>query len=126
MIIIQKNNARKIPIERSWIKILQNNSKCLYLNEKKMLMRYCSVCYRSSPEVFCKKGVLTNFTKFTGENLCQSLLFNKVAALRSATLLKKRLWHKCFPLNFARFLWTSNISGGCFCFRRNTKHTKRW
>ena len=34
------------------------------------------------PEVFCKKGVLRNFTKFTGKHLCQSLLFNKVAALR--------------------------------------------
>ena len=32
-------------------------------------------------EVFCKKGVLTNFTKFTGKHLCQSLFFNKVAGL---------------------------------------------
>ena len=36
--------------------------------------------YRSSrPEVFCKKGVLRNFTNFTGKDLCQSLFFNKVA-----------------------------------------------
>ena len=26
--------------------------------------------------------------------------------LRPATLLKKRLWHKCFPVNFAKFLRT--------------------
>ena len=26
-----------------------------------------------------RKGVLTNFTKFTGKDLCQSLFFNKVA-----------------------------------------------
>ena len=40
--------------------------------------RYCSVCYRSSrPEVFCKKGVLRNFAKFTGKHLCQSLFFKK-------------------------------------------------
>ena len=34
--------------------------------------------------------------------------------LRSATLLKKRLWHKCFPVNFAKFLRTpllQNTSG---------------
>ena len=31
------------------------------------------------PEVFCKKGVLRNFTKFTGKHLCQRLFFNKVA-----------------------------------------------
>ena len=59
---------------------------------------------RSSPEVFCKKGVLRNFTKFTGKHLCQSLFFNKVAGLRPAFLLKKRLWHICFPVNFVKFL----------------------
>ena len=32
--------------------------------------------------------------------------FNKVASLRSTTLLKKRLWHRCFPVNFVRFLRT--------------------
>ena len=31
------------------------------------------------PEVFCKKGILRNFTEFTGKYLCQSLFFNKVA-----------------------------------------------
>ena len=35
----------------------------------------------SRPEVFCKKGVLRNFTKFTGKHLRQSLFFNKVAGL---------------------------------------------
>ena len=36
--------------------------------------------FRSSrPRVFCKKGVLRNFTKFTGKHLCQRLFFNKVA-----------------------------------------------
>ena len=60
--------------------------------------------HRSSrPEVFCRKGVLRNFTKFTGKHLCQSLLFNKVAGLRPATLLKRRLWHRCFPVNFTKF-----------------------
>ena len=34
--------------------------------------------FRSSrPEVFSKKGVLRNFTKFTGKHLCQSLFFKK-------------------------------------------------
>ena len=44
--------------------------------------------YRSSRlEMFCEKDVLRNFTKF-----------------RPATLLKKRFWHRCFPVNFAKFL----------------------
>ena len=48
-----------------------------------------------------KKGALRNFTKFTG------LFFSKVAGLRPATLLKKRSWHRCFPVNFVKFLRTS-------------------
>ena len=35
-------------------------------------------------ELFRKKGVLRNFTKFTGKHLCQGLFFNKVAGLRQA------------------------------------------
>ena len=57
-------------------------------------------------EVFYRKGVLRNFAKLIGKHLCQSLFFNKVAGLRPATLLKKRLWHRCFPMNFAKFLRT--------------------
>ena len=38
--------------------------------------------YRSSrPEVFCKKGVLGNFTKFTGKHLCQRFFFKKKESL---------------------------------------------
>ena len=51
-----------------------------------------------------KKGVLTNSVKFKGKHLPQSLFLNKVAGLRLATLLKKRLWHRCFPVNLAKFL----------------------
>ena len=57
--------------------------------------------------VFCKKVVLKNFAKFRGKHLCQSLFFNKVAGLKPATLLKKRLWHRCFPVNFTKFLRTT-------------------
>ena len=53
-----------------------------------------------------KKGVVRNFTKFTGKHLCLSLFFIKAAGLRPATLLKKRLWHGCFPVNFVKFLRT--------------------
>ena len=61
--------------------------------------------WRSSrTDVFCEKGVLRNFTKFTGKHLFQSLFFNKVAGLRPATLLKMWLWHRCFPVIFVKFL----------------------
>ena len=93
-------------METSWIIILQNNSKCLLLNDK-CHTRYCLVCYKSSHrEVFCKKVVLRNFAKLTGKHLCQRLFFNKIAGLKSATLFKKRLWHRCFLVNFAKSLRT--------------------
>ena len=64
------------------------------------------IIQKQPPEVFCEKGVPTNLTKFTGKHLCQSLFFNKVPGSRPATLLKKRIWHWCFPVNFAKFLRT--------------------
>ena len=61
------------------------------------------------------RGVLRNFAKFTGKQLCQSLFFNKVAGrLRPTTLLKKRLWHRCFPVNFEKFLRTPFLTERCF------------
>ena len=64
--------------------------------------------YRSSrPEVFCKRGVLRKFAKFTGKQLCQRLLF------RPTTLLKKSLCHKCFPMNWV-YLLLQNTSGGLY------------
>ena len=67
--------------------------------------------FRSSrSEVYCKKGVLKNFAKFTGKHLSQSLFLNKVAGLRPATLLKKRLWHRCFLVNFTKFLRTTFLT----------------
>ena len=75
--------------------------------------------FRSSrSELFCKKGFLKNFAKFTGKHVCQSLFFNRVADLRPATLFKKRLWYRRFSVNFAKFLKTPIFiehSGGCFC-----------
>ena len=62
---------------------------------------------------FLKKGFLKNFVKFI-KHLGQSLFFNKVTDLRPATLLKKRLWHRCFLMSVVKFLRTpflQNTSG---------------
>ena len=57
-------------------------------------------------ELFCKKGVLRNFAKFTGKHLRQSLLFNKVVGLRH--------------LSYRRTLFLLSNSGGCF--QKNILH----
>ena len=38
-------------------------------------------------------------TIYTGKHLCQNLFFKT----GPATLFKKRLWHRCFPVDFAKF-----------------------
>ena len=83
---------------QTWITRSESGSllSSKYLKRKLKMIFENFVTHRSSrPEVFCKKDVLRNFTKFTGKHLCQSLF-----------LLKKRLWYRCFPVNFAKFLRT--------------------
>ena len=92
--------ALKIRVFVSVSNVVQPNKRIWVIRESGD-----SHIFRSSRlGVFCRKGVLRNFSKFTGKHLCQSLFFNKVAGLRPATLLKKRLWHRCFLANFAKFL----------------------
>ena len=85
------------------------------LTEKRHLIYYFDLAYRSSHQrCSMKKGVLRNFPKFTGKHLCHSLFLNKVAGLSPATLLKKRLWNRYFPVNFRKFLrapFLQNTSG---------------
>ena len=51
--------------------------------------------HRSScPEVFCEKGILRNFAKFTRKNLCLSLF------------IKKETLAQVFSVNFVKFLRT--------------------
>ena len=49
--------------------------------------------------------VFLEISQNSQEDTCARVsFFNKVADIRPATLLKKRLWHRCFPVNFAKFL----------------------
>ena len=62
---------------------ISSNNRCSHLT--------CSV----------KISIIRNFAKFTGKHLCQTLIFNKATAW-PATLLKKRLWYRCFPVSFTK------------------------
>ena len=55
------------------------------------------------PRFFCKKVFLETLRN-SQEHTCPKVSFNKVAALRPETLFKKRLQHRCFPLNVAKSL----------------------
>ena len=106
-------NGRGFKIDRQNVRgILSNHhlseseSKIDIICVSNTLVKDGDICRSSRPEVFCKKGVLKNFGKFTGKHLYQRLFSYKVAGLRVATLLKKRLWHRYFPVNFVNFLRT--------------------
>ena len=75
--------------------------------------------------LFCKKWFLRYFAKFTGKHLCQSLFFNKVAGVSLKFYLKKRLWHRCFPVNLLNFwehLFYRKPSGDCFWYLTGPKY----
>ena len=73
-------------------------TKCITLIFK--ALKFTFACSHWSCSVH--RGVLKTFAKFTRKHLCQSVLFNKVAGIRPATLLKRRPWHRCFYVNFAK------------------------
>ena len=52
--------------------------------------------------VFCKKGVLTNFAKFTRKHLHQGLVFNETADIQSLTLSKKEIPTQMFSCEFCQ------------------------
>ena len=87
--------------------IFKLNTTC---NSMEAVLHILSAQYYRSSHRRCSvnKTVLRNFAKFTGKHLCQSLFLLKLqtSGLRPATLLKKRLWRRCFLVNFAKFLRT--------------------
>ena len=60
---------------------------------------------RQPPEVLRKK-VFLEILQSSQENACDRVSFLIITTLVITTLLKKRLWHRCFPVNFVKFLRT--------------------
>ena len=114
-----KGNSQYIYVSTTFVKIFLfllrfvitntfKKKKTIEVRQSIYLRIYMLVLYffGSHWRCFIKRVVLKNFSKFTGKHLCQSLfLLIKLHAL-PATLLKKRFWRRCFPLNFEKFLRT--------------------
>ena len=62
-----------------------------YILVLNMVTISCDYVLSSHQRCSMKKGVLRNFTKFTGKHLCQGLFLIKLKRLRPATLFKKTL-----------------------------------
>ena len=72
---------------------------------KFQLLIHLSTIQKQPPDVFYEKRCSQKF--------CKILLQHDSIRLRSATLLKKKLWHRCFPVNFAKFLRTPVLKNIC-------------
>ena len=60
---------------------------------------------KKPPKVFYIKKVFLRNSQISQENICARVSFlKKVKGVRPGTLLKNKLWHRCFPVNFAKFL----------------------
>ena len=111
--------------QETFLEISQNSRENTYAREpatllKKSLWHRCfpvnftkflrTFFYRTPPVAACElyRGLWTVlWTMLT-------MLAILWTMLRSATFLKKRLWHRCFPVSFAKFLRTpflQNTSG---------------
>ena len=86
------------------LRIMSRNFFLLHLKKSLFMGWYPEAATGRCSE---RKGVLIDFAKLTGKQLCQSPFF-----------YKKKFWQKCFPVKFAKFFKTSfsqNTSSGCFC-----------
>ena len=64
------------------------------------------------------KQVILEISQYLQENICVGAFFFKVSGLTKCNFIQKRLQHRCFLVNIAKFLriaFLCNASGGCFC-----------
>ena len=84
----------------------------IFHDQKDLLLNFKS----SHLQMFFIIDVLKNLAMFIGKHLCWSwflLLFNIVAGLEDRSCIKKRLQHKCFLVNIAKFLRTPILKNIC-------------
>ena len=59
---------------------------------------------RSSNQRFSIRKLLIRFSNILRKTLVFESLFNEVAGLQACNFIKKKLQHRCFPVNIAKFL----------------------
>ena len=97
---LEKNRLKTWPLWRTWNKLSSNIDSSYFNsnhNRNKPSFRASKVHEKirsSRLGVFCKK-VFLEISQNSQENTCTRVCF-----------LIKKLWHRCFPVNFAKFLRT--------------------
>ena len=93
--IFQNKKVVHLFIPNSANFLYQTNQWTCYYKLIEAVVRRCSV-----------KKVFLEISQNSQENTCVRVSFLIKLQAAPATLLKKRLWHRCFPVNFAKFLRT--------------------
>ena len=131
--------VRRCPIKKLFLKISQNTrentctrvsflikmqaSDCNFIKKETLTQVlwndssfwYC--CRSCRQRCSIKNSCFWKFLKIYRKTSAPKPLFNKVVCFRSTILLKKRVWCRCFLVNFVKFLRTlclQNTSGRLF------------
>ena len=108
--------CKSIVAVRVWPSPPPINYKLLWTSAKMRTKNFInsSIIFRSSQQrCFVKKGVL-EISQNSQESTCARVSFLIKLQVPPVTLLKKRLWRSCLPVNLAKFLRTpfsQNTSG---------------
>ena len=106
-------DVSKLKLMAFWI-FLTINFSYQYLPEARTCLKPSRT---STMELFREKYFF--FSKFARKNLCQSLFLIKLQVTILQLHWKKGLLHRCFLMNFARYLrqrFYRTPPGDCFCF----------
>ena len=89
----------------NWLTLKSCTQITFYLSLKTFFWKnyYWQKCqWLRKNSVFLLKKVFLKISQNSQENTCARISF--LIKLQASTLLKKRLWHSCFPVNIAKFL----------------------
>ena len=64
---------------------------------------------RSSHRRCSVKKVLLKVLQYSQEDTCVRVFFDKVKSLNACNFIRKRLWHRCFPVSIAKMLKTPTL-----------------
>ena len=95
--------------KRVIFKVARNNIT-LWKDLRRKFLSLPSIYYFIRSEIFFKIVVLKNFAIFTGKHSYWSFFFYKIAGHQACSFVKKRLQHRCFPVNIATFFRTTSFT----------------
>ena len=116
VIIVQRSWPYR-SISQTWIffmkylKILLGNN---VISSRSNFVNKAEIIQKQPPEVFCRKGVLCNFIKFTEKHLCQSLfqVFScEICKISKNTALTEHLWTSAF--DYFKVIWVYLLKTPC-------------